>query len=426
VSDNASQQAEGLKARALAALRRYPGWTVLIIAAVAYYPRFIDDPLGMVLYPEGAACLLNGEPLLPCSPTFTYPPAFALFMTPFVPLPLWLRNLVWYLISIAAAVTCARLSEKLVQRLYPTATNDANIGWLRGLSLLLSLKFILAVFEYQSYDLLLACLMLTGLWSLANRRDMTAGAALAMAAALKAMPLIFLPYLLLKRRFAAAAVFLLVFVVVCLLPDAFSALRGMKTDYLLTWIRQVAGPALTPGGSSAQHFWTVWMGPYLNNQSLRGVVTRLVTDPVFGKQILLVLYALTAAAVGGLLIASARRDEFIGVDGAILLIAMLALAPITSRYHFVFLILPYTILVAAFLCDRRTRLLGGGVLLASFILLTGTSNDLTGNALAEFAYTYGFLIAGALVLLIYLGLIILARRPQQHSRALESTLVIAP
>ena len=34
-------------------------------------------------------------------------------------------------------------------------------------------------------------------------------------------------------------------------------------------------------------------------------------------------------------------------DGAILLIGMLALSPISSRYHFILLLLPYTVLAAA-------------------------------------------------------------------------------
>ena len=57
------------------------------------------------------------------------------------------------------------------------------------------------------------------------------------------------------------------------------------------------------------------------------------------------------------------------------------------------------------------RRLGVWVLVASFVLATGTSNDVTGQALAEFAHAHGFLLWGALVLLIPLAAIILVWPP---------------
>ena len=51
------------------------------------------------------------------------------------------------------------------------------------------------------------------------------------------------------------------------------------------------------------------------------------------------------------------------------------------------------------------------MLVASFVLVTGTSNDVTGQALAEFAHAHGFLLWGALVLLIPLAAIALIWPP---------------
>src|SRR6185436_11962189 len=211
---------------------------------------------------------------------------------------------------------------------------------------------------------------------------------------LKATPLIFLPYLLLKRRFAAALVFIVVLALCCVLPDVFSALKGGRTDYLENWISQVVGPALTPGGSSSRFFWHTWMGQSHGNLSLRGVMNRLVREPIWGldaRTILAAAYVVVAAVIALLLRLSALRDRLIAVDGAILLIGMLALSPISSRYHFILLLLPYTVLAAACLCDRRMRAFGAVALVMSFVLATGTSNDLTGQSLAEFSHAHGFL-----------------------------------
>ena len=389
------------------------GWAVLAIAAAAYYGRYAKTIISWSVYMDGARCLWDGQVLLECASDFTYPPALALAMIPFLALSSTLQLVIWYLISIVAAVACVARCEALVRRLYPSADSEPNATWIRVISLLLSLKFILSVLTYQSYDLLVFCLILLGLWALASGRALTAGGILAVVTALKATPLMFLPYLLLKRRFAAALVFIVVLALCCVLPDLFSVLKGGRSDYFENWISQVVGPALTPGGSSSRFFWHTWMGQSHGNLSLRGVMNRLVREPIWGvepRAALAMSYVVVAAAIALLLALSARRDKLIAVDGAILLIGMLALSPISSRYHFILLMLPYTVLAAACLCDRRMRAFGAVVLFMSFILATGTSNDVGGQTLAEFSHAHGFLLAGALILLVPLGRIIWMER----------------
>jgi len=395
-------------------LWRYAGWIALAIASVVYYGRYSKTPINLVVYSTGAECFWKGQPFLECAPEFTYPPAVALLMLPFVPLSPELRLVVWYVMSIAATVGCVALCETLVRRLYPAAAKEPQLVWIRFVTILLSLKFILVVLNYQAYDTIVLGVILFGLWALTSRQCVTAGGMLALAAAIKATPLIFLPYLVLKRRFVAAATFVVVFVVLCLLPDVFSALKSTRSDYFENWIAQIVGPAFTPGGHSPRFFWHTWMGQTIDNLSLRGVISRLVREPVLGldaRTVLMIAYGFVGAAIAALLLASARRDDVTAVEGAILMIGMLAFSPITSRYHFVTLMLPYAVVVAACVCDQRMRRLGVWMLLASFVLATGTSNDVTGQSLAEFAHAHGFLLWGALVLLIPLAAIALIWPP---------------
>ena len=46
------------------------------------------------------------------------------------------------------------------------------------------------------------------------------------------------------------------------------------------------------------------------------------------------------------------------------------------------------------------RTLGTCVLAASFLLRAGTSNDLAGQRITDFAYTYGFMPLGAILLYV--------------------------
>ena len=76
-------------------------WRSLLLIGVAlYYFRFSLHPDGMTLYPKAAACMLNGQPMGICSPGFTYPPLFGFAMIPFVFLPMWVRNVLWYAVLI--------------------------------------------------------------------------------------------------------------------------------------------------------------------------------------------------------------------------------------------------------------------------------------------------------------------------------------
>jgi hypothetical protein len=202
-------------------LWRYGPWLLIVVAAAAYYPRFIKDPVGMEMYPQAAQCLLHGAMLQACDNGFTYPPIFAFLMLPLAPLPLWLRDLIWYLVTVGAAVGSFKMAELLARSAVAPPLNAIELSWTRFLGLLFSAKLILAVLENQAYDALVLVALLAGLVALLNGREFSAGAGLAFAAALKATPLIFLPYLIWRRHFTAAAAFVVVFVAASFLPDLF-------------------------------------------------------------------------------------------------------------------------------------------------------------------------------------------------------------
>jgi hypothetical protein len=90
---------------------------------------------------------------------------------------------------------------------------------------------------------------------------------------------------------------------------------------------------------------------------------------------------------------------------------MLALSPMTSRYHYIFVLPAVILATAATIADPRMRTLGIFVLAASFLLREGTSNDLVGGRITDFAYAYGFMPLGAIALYIIFGAILWAWHP---------------
>jgi len=384
-------------------LKRHPGWIILIVVAAVYYPMFGRGSDTAPFYADAGRCILRGEPLLACLPAFPYQPALAVFMVPLSFLPVMVGRLVWYAICVSSLVVTVRLAEVMAERLYPGVTRKQNLFWLRAIVLLTCAKHIIDVLSYASHDPLALAMITFAIWALFTGRQAIGGAWLAVAAATRASPLIFLPYLVLKRRFLATLAFVVAFLAVSFLPDMIGALRGTHTGYLTDWVRQIVSPAMVPGTSAKLVFWEIWNGHNLFNQSLRGLANRFAPGPVFGLSpttILITVDGVFALVLAALLITSPRRKEYVAVDGAVLLIATLALSPMTSRYHYIFVLPPVILVTAATIADPRMRKLGAWVITISFLLRAGTSNDIAGKTITDFAYAYGFMPIGAIVLYI--------------------------
>ncbi|MGN6748077.1 MAG: glycosyltransferase family 87 protein [Xanthobacteraceae bacterium] len=403
---------------------RYGGWLVMIAAAAAYYPRFVKLPAGMETYPQAASCLWHGQVLQICDPGFTYPPLFALIMLPFAPMPLWLRDPVWYAVTLVATIGAFKLCETVAARTLARPLERTELVWLRVFVLALSAKLILAVFENQAYDALVLLGIVLGLAALCAERPLAAGAGLALAAALKATPLIFLPYLLWKRYYAAAGAFVLVYVAASLLPDMLFTATDAAHGYFVTWLKEVPAPSLgiDPGGGR----FAFWDGANILNHSLRGAVS-LNIDEAHHRSLFEAALASTdgafAVVIGTLIALSPRRPQSIALDGSLLLIAMLMLSPMTSRSHYVALLLPYMTLVAQNLRDQHSPRLGRAVLIVSFTLVTLAGNDAVGEAFTVWAYRHSAMVLGTLALLIYVAALSLQHLRQEQSVARAAALV---
>ncbi len=391
--------------RTEAFLRRYGGWLALVIASAAYFPRFIAGTPHVLLYPLAGQCMLAQQPLLVCAPGFTYPPFFAFVLIPLAGIAPWAWNILWYLITLAGTVISFWLADAMALAMGPSTWPESKRVWLRLLGGLLSIKFVLAVYENQAYDLVALPFALFGIYAMTRDWDKRAGAALAIAAALKVTPLIFLPYLIMRRRFMAAAAFVGVLLIACFLPDILFTQQGSADGYLVTWLKEIAGASLTDTHSSH----AFWAGANLLNHSIHGMVARYVEGTSWQDDFGLILHLAQfgfVAIVSILLLLSARSRWTIPIDGSLLIIAALMLSPMSSRSHFVGLLLPNFIAVACWLWDSRTRFLGAVVLAASFVLASATSNDFVGKTINDWAYRTGLIEWGSMVLIVYFGVLV--------------------
>jgi hypothetical protein len=391
-------------------------WLMIAVGGGLYCRHYWDQAPGLSLYVEAAQCMLDGAPLQSCNPTFTYPPIVAMMMIPLVPLPMVLQNLVWYLVTLGSIVGCVALSARMARRLTPDDWSERDLAWLYGLGSLLSLKFFFAVAGNQSYDALVALLAVGGLAGLAADRPSGAGTSLACATALKATPLVFLPYLVVKRHYRAAAVMTLVLVVACILPDLTFTIgrRSADSSYFLAWLHQVAAPALTGQLDGNPH--TFWFASNPNNNSLRGLVgIYLYDNGAEFKYTLYSVYAVYCAIVALLVLRTDNTPAAFAIDGSLLLISMLLLSPMTSQSHYVAIILPAFAIVAIWRKgDATLRKLAGFFLVGHLMLTNATSKDLVGRTVTLWAKDYRLLVIDTLLMVVFFAIVAL-RQKQTHA-----------
>jgi hypothetical protein len=386
-------------------------WTAFFIICAAYFWfRFLYHQAGGRLYRHAAQCLWDHQVIQVCDKDFTYPPFFAFVMLPSVAMPMWLTLVVWFVITVACAIWCCFLVEQIVVFTFAGGWSERDLELLRLFAVFVSLKFILAVFENQGFDLLALPALLLGILALAQKRDLLAGASIATAAALKVTPLLFLPYLLFKRRFTAAACFAGVLALLCFLPDLFFRPMNGQVGYFAAWIHGVAVAGLTENAAAAPHpFWT---GANPSNISIRGALGLMLDGTGYQDQFLLwlrIAQAAFATLIAAMLLAS-RNKDLIAVDAAVLIIAMLMLSPMSSRDHFVQLLLPYYLIVAGVMRDRKAPIAGIACLVLSFIF-TGIPREIVPRAYSEFMQMHSDAVYATILLLVYLGAMI--RSPER-------------
>lgn len=318
-----------------------------------------------------ARLLLDGQDFYSQIPAFTYPPFTALVMVPFTAVAPRLGRGVWYVacaVSLLWMIAAAwRLAggppvEPDERRRRPGAPPREWVAFLLGHAV--ALQFALNALTHLQTDLLIGAMLIAGCAALVGGRWFAAATWIGLGAAFKGTPLLFVPYLLWRRRWAAAGWLLCVAIGANLLTDAVHRppeggtwLERWFTQYL----RPMARPTYLPGD---------WKNQLVNNQSIAGAVSRFLTTTwqatrddfkVYQRPgrmptgVVRVAYlaACMAAAVPLLWVLWMRRGRSpplspepqerpdpVAIECGMILLLMLLLSPNSSRAHFGLMYLP--------------------------------------------------------------------------------------
>ena len=316
--------------------------SVAFSIANAGYWTWHRGHLDFAVYMMGAHHLMNSNlytarlsfpPHLP----YTYPPFSAVLFLPLSVFPLQAAALVWAIVNVAALFAILALSIAAVR---PGLTRASTIGWSLGLlAPAMLIEPVSLTFSFGQINLVLAALVLADLTGHVRFGDATLprGVLVGIAAAVKLVPLIFVPYLFLTRQTRAAWTSVVTFAGCSLLAAAFE-----PSNSWAFWTKYVVD-AQRVGGVS-----------YISNQSLRGALDRL-THHYIGAGAITALAGCVALAY----VSWRRSSPFLGL--LICAATGLLVSPITWAHHMV-----WVVPVIIWLIWGKDRPAGGSV----FALLT--------------------------------------------------------
>lgn len=291
---------------------------VILVTAI-YVVRIADQMQDFEVYYQAAARAMTAEPLYRADDghyQFKYLPAFAVVAIPLAALPDPAARAAWFAVSIALLVVLLRLSLALLPQQRLTAAA------LIGATVVLLLKFYAHEVQLGQVNILMAVLVAGAAYQMRTGGEAAAGLLIAAAIVVKPYAVLFLPYLVARRKPASVL----------------AAVAGLALALLL--------PAVVYGfgGNIAllHHWWTTvttTTAPNLvdyNNVSALSVFTRMLGPGRLAEVLALGMAAalLASAAVVFFKRRGVRFPE--GLEVALLLTMMPILSP--QGWDYVFLL----------------------------------------------------------------------------------------
>lgn len=340
--------------------RRHVGIALAVIAvAIIYTVKVANRMPDFEVYRQAGVRAAASEPLYRESDghyQFKYLPAFALVAVPFGALPPAVSRATWFAISVVLLVWLLTISPDLLPERRRTT------GVLIGTTSILLAKFYAHEIELGQVNTLMTLLVVAAARQLRGGRDATAGLLLAGSIVVKPYAVIFLPYLLARRRAAPLAAAAAGLGFALLAPAALYGFSG-NLALLGGWWRTVMSTTAPNLGD-------------FNNVSAASVFTRALGPgpPARVASELLVLALLAAAAFVFVRRKGVECPE--GLEIALLLTMMPIISP--QGWDYVFLVSTPAIM---FLVNYRDTLPGWlrGAVTVALIVIAFSLFDLMGR-----------------------------------------------
>ncbi|MEZ6073876.1 MAG: glycosyltransferase family 87 protein [Pirellulales bacterium] len=335
---------------------------------------------------------------------YAYPPAMAMLSVPLANLPYRPSLVGFYAVNMLAAWVAFVAAWRLAGG-SPLMQLAPRCRMVLLLTVMLAGRYFIAPLQNLQFDMIIAALILGGALAMLKGRQWSGAVCIGLAAGMKCTPLLFAPYLIWRRRFTAAVVVVAVAVGINLVPD----LLWPQTNghsYVADWNSQFLSSVATraPGD---------WYSAMQMNQSVAGALNRwyaVLQNPqrdaaqsadLVGHAATLLRMTTYGACLAMLAVTlwvarrratrpcesnETARAQFAAEIGAVCAL-MLLLSPMSSKAHYVILLLPSLLLVRAAV-ERPTA---GNVAWLVALAVTGllTSKGFVGRTAGDWALVIG-------------------------------------
>ena len=364
------------------------------------------------------------------------PPLMAVLLWPLAVLPKVVGALAWFALKVVMAALALHWSLKLA-----TGAHERLPPWAVAVTLALSFRMILSDLQHGNVNILIAFLIVAGLWAFARGSDLGCGLLIALATTLKVTPALLVPYFAYKRQWRVVAWSLVGLALFFLVVPG--ALVGFETNWQMAraWFGAMIEPYVMRGVVETMQI----------NQSVPGLLHRLLTDSVGikfsdGVYARVNVASLDRATVGWVVrgatvavlvllawlcrtpVTRDRRDWRLACEWGLVLLAMLFVSERSWKHHYVVMVLPVACAAAsAALPDRpghskRFSVFLLSLLALSMLLMMSTSKEMTGWLARDgqghkWAQAYNtFMWAGVAVFVAVAGVLVRSRRATRSAR----------
>lgn len=390
-----------------------------VVVSVHYSLKAVKHRSAILRWYEQIQSMEDGENVYE---RFNYPnpPIMGLVLSPLTRLPPLVSALVWFYAKVAMTLLAFFFAFRMIE-----TPEQPFPAWAKATTVLLSLWPIVGDLEHGNVNLFIMFLVIAGLYLVHVRRDISGGILIALAAACKVTPALFVPYFIWKRAWKSLAGCLLGSGLFLWVIPGLCLGWSHNQDLLASWVNQMVKPYVMGGVVTSEHV----------NQSLPGLVYRLTTEsPSFstyvddvyrpleyhqlvnwdkrGASLLVkclgVIFCLLFLWVGRTPLQQ-RVGWRLAAEYSLVFLGMLLFSERTWKHHCVTLLLPVGVLcyyLATCEPSRRLRAYLIGSLALVVLLMVACSTDLVGERFAKLAQVYGSyvvayaLLLGALVVLL--------------------------
>ncbi|MCU0251000.1 MAG: DUF2029 domain-containing protein [Vicinamibacterales bacterium] len=233
---------------------------LVVVAALAFARRSQHEMYDFEVYRVAGARAAAAEALYRADDghwQFKYLPAFAIAVAPLAQLPPVAARAVWFFLSVALVVLLVNRSFALLP------DRRRNAAFLVGITVLAMGKFYVREVGLGQSNVLLAVLVLAAVACWYRGRDIAAGALLAAATIVKPYAILFLPYLVARRKWSGVASFGAVLIGALGLPAARYGWSGNLEQLHGWWTVVTTSTAPNLAGQdnvSMAGMFAAWMG----------------------------------------------------------------------------------------------------------------------------------------------------------------------